>query len=171
MLEWCNRGLSATDKYIEQLNVIVQKTAKRLLFSSLMFFAITYSCYKWLSAFSIKLCYWHTESRMAWHRRILDLLSMQLIFPVGGLYGQQTSVTWRCRPSSVPQSVDGPFKLLDRGCGPFKLLDRGCGTSSLKTLQRRRHCQSSGVDWRHRPTSSYPDVLICHLCWHLQWSL
>ena len=38
---------------------------------------------------------------------ILDFFSVQLIFPVGGLYGQQASVAWWSRPSSVLPSVFG----------------------------------------------------------------
>jgi len=34
---------------------------------------------------------------MAWHRRILDLLSVQLIFPDGELYDQQAPVAWWSR--------------------------------------------------------------------------
>jgi len=62
-------------------------------------------------------------------------VSLYLIFPAGGLYGQQAPVAWWSRLSSIPWSV----------AGLSRFLDRGCGTSCPKTLQRRRHCQSSGV--------------------------
>jgi len=77
---------------------------------------------------------------------------MQLIFPVGGLYGQQAPVALWFRPSSIPQSV----------AGPFWFLDRGCGTSCPMMSQRRRHCQASGIDGRHIYLfqQSYPDILM-----------
>jgi len=64
------------------------------------------------------------------------------------VFCQQAPVAWWFRPSSVPQSV----------AGPFRFLYRGCGTSCLKTVQRRRHCQSSGI-YRRR-TSSRNHILI-----------
>ena len=62
-----------------------------------------------------------------------------MIFPVGGLYGQQAPVAWWSRPSSVPQWLTAPFRFLDRGYG----------TSCPKALRRHCYCQSTGVNWRY----------------------
>jgi len=72
-------------------------------------------------------------------------LSVQLIFPVGGLCGQQARVAWWSRPLSIPRSV----------AGPCRFMDLGYGKSCPNTLERRRHCQSSGVDWRHTSSRNH----------------
>ena len=65
----------------------------------------------------------------------------------------------RALRSANSRLVVPTFKRSTVGGRTFQVfLDRGCGTSCLKTLQRRRHCQSSGVDWRL--TSSRNHILI-----------
>jgi len=88
---------------------------------------------------------------MSWHRRILDLLSVQLIFPVGGLYGQQAPVAWWSRPSGVPQSVTGPSgvwiadveRAARRRCNGAVTVNLPASTEDMYLLQK-----------------TYPDILI-----------
>jgi len=62
--------------------------------------------------------------------RVADLPSRR------ALYGQQAPVAWWSRPSSVPQSMAGPFRFLDRGCGtscppPEDVATAGAVTASV----------------------------------------
>jgi len=78
------------------------------------------------------------------------------------LYGQQAPVAGWSRPSSVPQSVAGPFSV--SGSRMWNELPEDVATAPSLPICRR---------WlkTYLFQKSYPDILIWRLCRHFRWSL